>query len=153
MSYAALFVNAFGFLGDYDTDTDQLHHSLGIFLLGWTIFSFLMLLASHRTTLALFTLFVVLEITFILLTIGAWTNSVRWTQAGGAFGILDAMIAWYCALAGIMTPSNSVIRLPVYELGPWWDSRAAGTQRLGKTAAPGPVLNRAGPHGFTHEQV
>jgi len=129
MSYAALFISSFGFLDGYATATpQQLNHSLGIYLLGWTIFTFIMLIASHRTTLALFSLFFILTITFALLTIGAWIGNPRVTQAGGAFGIFDAAIAWYCAMAAMLTPSNSVFRMPVLELAPVWTARGYGAQ-------------------------
>lgn len=66
---------------------DTAHEATGLFLLSWTIFTVLysfyfvvtliflsqlyMMFAAFRVSLALFILFVVLEITFILLTVGA----------------------------------------------------------------------------------
>jgi succinate-acetate transporter protein len=55
-------------------------------------------------------------LTFLLLSIGAWANSIDCHQAGGAVGILASVIAWYCAMAGLFTKENSVFLLPVGDL-------------------------------------
>lgn len=41
---------------------------------------------------------------------------VGWCQAGGFFGIFTAIIAWYLALAGLLTHDNSYFTLPVGNL-------------------------------------
>ena len=52
---AALFIQSFGFL-DYHNGTDALNNALGFYFLAWTLFTFFMLTASHRTTVTLFPL-------------------------------------------------------------------------------------------------
>jgi succinate-acetate transporter protein len=120
MSYAALFIVSFGFLDGYETASeDDLNNGLGIYLLCWTIFSFLMFVASHRTTLLLFSLFFIVTITFLMLTIGRFCdNDLRLQRAGGYFGIVAALMAWYGCLAALLTTKNSFFTLPVGEMDP-----------------------------------
>src|SRR6266568_1274779 len=77
-----------------------LAQALGVFLLGWTIFTLLMLLGALRSNLALIGLFTFLFLTFLALTIGQMVtasggNGTVWIQIGGWLGIITALIAWY----------------------------------------------------------
>lgn len=87
-------------------------NSLGFFLLAWTIFTLIMFIASLRTSVALVVLFLALLITFALLTVGEFGMTAM-HKVGGFFGILTALIAWYVALAGLLTSVRSNIKLPV----------------------------------------
>jgi len=87
------------------------HTAFGFFLLGWTIFTGLMLLASLKTSWALTTVFALLFVTFLLLTIGEMGGST--TQLGGYFGLATALAAWYTALAGLLSSMPSAFTLPV----------------------------------------
>jgi succinate-acetate transporter protein len=121
MSFAALSLGAFDFLADYNgAGPVALQHSLAIYLFSWALFTFFMLIASHRTTLVLVALFFNLTLTFVLLAIGQWAPSVNCTQAGGAWGILTACIAFYAAIAGMLTRTHSVFLLPLGDMTPIW---------------------------------
>ncbi len=117
MSLAALNIKAFGFLDGYGSDVDNLQKGLGIYLLAWAIFSLFMLIASHRTTLVLVLLFTVLTTTFWVLAVGKFCgDNLHWKRAGGILGIITAAIAWYGALAALLTEQNSFFVLPVWEM-------------------------------------
>jgi succinate-acetate transporter protein len=86
-------------------------NSFGLFLMGWFIFTFLLLICTLRSTIAFFFLFFTLDMAFLLLGIGYLQNDGGHPQegcivAGGAFGLLAAFAAWYNALAGIADSSN-----------------------------------------------
>ena len=51
--------------------------AVGVFLLGWTIFTFYMVIPSLRVSAAVAAVFVLLTITFVLLTIGAFRSRPR----------------------------------------------------------------------------
>ena len=85
--------------------------AFGFFLLGWTIFTALLFLATLRTNMALIVLFALLTVTFLLLTLGAF--GLGTTQAGGYLGLATAFTAWYAALAGLLSSMPSAFRLPV----------------------------------------
>ena len=85
--------------------------AMGVFLLGWTIFTGLMLIATLKTNLGLILLFGLLFVTFILLTLGDFGMPTK--ALGGYLGIVTAIVAWYNALAGLLAAGPSKVRLPV----------------------------------------
>lgn len=96
-----------------------LAQALGAFLLGWTIFTLLMLLGALRTNLALIGVFTFLFLAFLALTIGQLVtayggNGIVWIRIGGWLGIITALIAWYTALASILASTKSMFTLPVF---------------------------------------
>ncbi len=94
-------------------------NSVPLFLLAWTIFTFYMMLGSFRINGALTTVFVLLFLAFLFLTIGAF-GSTSMTTIGGYIGILTALAAWYTSAAGILNGVSGKVVLPV---GPY--SRSA----------------------------
>jgi succinate-acetate transporter protein len=93
------------------------HTALGYFLLGWTIFTAMLLLATLRTNLALIGVFLFLTLTFLALTIGELGGGSNWGQIGGWLGIITAIIAWYTALAGVLASGKSMFTLPTFPMG------------------------------------
>eukprot|EP00981_Chlorochromonas_danica_P011802 scaffold4280_cov169-Ochromonas_danica.AAC.1 len=87
LSYSALYVSAFGFMAGYaKADAQVKNDALGIFLLSWSIFSFLWMIAMHRTTLALMFLLWLVGMTTLLLAIGEFKeNDLYLKRAGGIF--------------------------------------------------------------------
>jgi len=94
----------------------SLSSGVGVFLLGWTIFTALMLIATFRLNGALVVVFALLFLTFLALTIG-WLAGVgtgtftTWVGIGGWLGIVTAIAAWYTALAGVLA-SVKLANLP-----------------------------------------
>jgi succinate-acetate transporter protein len=94
--------------------------SVGVFLLGWTIFTGLMFIATLRISGALIAVFGLLFLTFLTLTIGwlggAGTSTfTTWIPIGGWFGIATAIVAWYAALAGVLA-SVKLVKLPTFPM-------------------------------------
>ena len=89
-------------------------HALGLFLLAWTIFTLYMTVAASGTNGALFGVFVILLLTFALLTIGALGDNPTAHRIGGWTGILTAFAAWYVSAAGIINSSLKRTMLPVF---------------------------------------
>jgi len=90
----------------------------GVFLLGWTIFTFYMLIASMRVSGAVVAVFFVLTITFVLLTIGAFNSNSTITHIGGWAGIVTAALAWYASAAGVINETFKKALVPVFPLEP-----------------------------------
>jgi len=108
LSFAAIHIPWFGIQDAYD-DPTELKNAVSFFLLGWTIFTFGLLLCTVKSTIGFFGLFFFLEITFLLLTIGDFTGVIGVTRAGGVFGVITAFLAWYNAFAGVSTRENSYV--------------------------------------------
>ena len=102
-SYGAFWLSFWAFLTFYAKDIPAEHRGLAVgwYLLGWAIFTSLMLIAALRTTAVLAVLFAVLDATFVLLGLGAINASAGLTTAGGVLGLVAAAMAWYLCVAGV----------------------------------------------------
>jgi len=113
------------------------YDSFGFFLMGWFIFTTILLIATLRSTVAFFLLFFTLDIAFLLLGCAHLvrgsdgTPNTSTLKAGGFFGLLAAFLAWYNALAGILDDSNSFFVIPVAHF-PWSEK---GRQRRNGVSA------------------
>ncbi|KAJ5930926.1 GPR/FUN34 family protein [Penicillium verhagenii] len=100
------------------------YDSLGLFLMGWFIFTFLMLLCTVKSTVIFFSLFLSVDIAFLLLGVGYLTRNAqeepnaKIIKAGGLFALIAAFLAWWTALAGVADSSNSFFVVPVWHF-PW----------------------------------
>lgn len=113
LSYAVIFLPGTGILNAYGDDTGALDRSLTIYLIAWAIMTALLLIASHRSSVGMVLLFFFLFITFVLLAAAKYNSSIPTQVAGGAFGVVTAIIAWYNALSGLLTKESSYFQLPV----------------------------------------
>ncbi len=86
---------------------------VGVFLLGWTIFTVYMTVAAWRTTSALFGVFVLLSLTFLCLAAADLGAGASLGRIGGWLGLLTAFGAWYCAFAGVVNATWKRVVLPV----------------------------------------
>lgn len=107
LSYSSLSIGAFGIADAYNGQEAQFHNAVGFFLLGWTFFTFILLLLTLKSTVAFITLFVLLEVTFILLVCGEFLGSASVIKAAGISGIITSFVAWYNACASFATKENS----------------------------------------------
>lgn len=90
----------------------------GVFLLGWTVLTFYLMIASLRVSGAVLGVFVALTVTFVLLTIGAFQSNSSITHAGGWVGIVTAAIAFYASAAGVINETFKRPLIPVFPLAP-----------------------------------
>jgi uncharacterized protein len=93
--------------------TAFLNHDLGWILLAFAIFNTYMLLFSAQVNMAVFGVFLTLELTEIILAIGFFANSAGTVQFGGYVGLVTALVAWYTSAAGVSNGLAGRIRLPV----------------------------------------
>ncbi len=91
--------------------------AVGLFLLGWTIFTVYMTIAVSRTHNALFFTFVVLTAAFIFLVLGDFTMNDMFTRLGGYFGLAAAGGAWYCSFAAVFNATAGKAIVPVWPRG------------------------------------
>jgi uncharacterized protein len=76
-------------------------HDLGWILLAFAIFNTYMLILSTQVNMAVFLVFLTLEITEIILFIGNFGGSTGTVKFGGYVGIVTALVAWYASAAGV----------------------------------------------------
>ena len=95
-----------------------LNHDLAWILLAFAIFNTYMLIMSAQVNLAVFGVFLTLELTEIILCIGnfnagAALNPTTTIKIGGYVGLLTALVAWYASAAGVSNGVAGKIRFPV----------------------------------------
>ena len=96
----------------------ELLSDLGWILLAFSIFNTYMLLWSTRVSVAVFGVFLTLEITEIVLWIGFFSDSSGIIKLGGWIGIITAIVAWYASAAGVV---NGMAGRPILRVGaPMW---------------------------------
>lgn len=115
-SWAAIETDSFGIVSAYGDDETELGYALGIFMVGWFIFTFFLCVCTVKSTVAFFLLFFFLDITFLLLAIANFNGSVAVKKAGGVFGVITLFIAWYNAYAGIANEQNAYITVKAIPL-------------------------------------
>ncbi|TFK48088.1 hypothetical protein OE88DRAFT_1714288 [Heliocybe sulcata] len=116
MSYATILIPGSGIAASYGDNATEFHNALGIYLVSWFIFTFLMLLGALRKSWAMIFLLSFLSVTFIVLACGEFTASVTVTKAGGVLGAITAFIAYYMALAEMNTRRDAYFMLPLGEV-------------------------------------
>ena len=118
LSFAVIFIPGFGILAALTKNMATFHAAIGLYLLGWAIFTFLMLLGALRSNLALIGVFFFLTLTYVALAIGWFAGQqTTWIQIGGILGIVTAAFAWYTALAGVLAAGKNVFQLPTFPMG------------------------------------
>jgi uncharacterized protein len=89
-------------------------HDLGWILLAFAIFNTYMLIMSTQVNIAVFVVFLTLEITEIILFIGNFAGNTSIVHVGGYVGVITALAAWYASAAGVSNGmTGSRIKLPV----------------------------------------
>jgi succinate-acetate transporter protein len=99
-------------------------HGVAVYLLVWTIFTAYMTVGAMRTTGAITAVFALLTLTFLVLTIGWFSESVAdfeknsngWIHIGGWLGLLTALAAWYASFAAVTNSTFKRVVLPVFPL-------------------------------------
>ncbi len=100
-------------------------NDLGFILLAFAIFNTYMLLWSTRVTVAVFLVFLTLELTEVILFLGFFSDTENVIKLGGIVGVVTALVAWYASAAGVVNGMSSRRVLPVG--GPIWKERPVVT--------------------------
>jgi uncharacterized protein len=117
-SFGAFWISLFvfdQFLAD-SVPAAHLGDAIGLYLIGWGIFTTYMLIASLRVSVAVALVFVLLAPTFIVLGIGNSAGNDTIIHIGGWLGIATAIVAWYASFASVTNKTFGRIVLPVKEL-------------------------------------
>ncbi|SMN19654.1 similar to Saccharomyces cerevisiae YDR384C ATO3 Plasma membrane protein, regulation pattern suggests a possible role in export of ammonia from the cell [Maudiozyma saulgeensis] len=111
ISWGCINTDQFHSITGYGDDTTMFDNCVGFFLAGWTVFTFLMLMCTLKSSWGLFLLLLFLDLTFLLLCIGSFIDDNNVKMAGGYFGILSSCCGWYSLYCMVVTPENSYINL------------------------------------------
>ena len=119
-SFGAFWLSYWAFVTFFAEKIPAEHVSaaVGLYLIGWAIFTTYMFIASLRTTIAIALVFCLLAITFFLLGIGNAGETEGLVEAGGWGGLATAAVAWYASFAAV---TNSTFGRTVMPVGPLGD--------------------------------
>ena len=113
------------FIAPTATHPIQLNRDLGWILLAFAIFNTYMLIISTQLNMAVFLVFLTLELTEIFLFIGNFATktaalppfaayNTTLIEVGGIIGVITALVAWYTSAAGVI---NGIKGKPVFPVG------------------------------------
>lgn len=95
------------------SSSGAISHDLGWILLAFAIFNTYMLILAAQLNMAVFLVFLTLEITEILLFIGNFAVNNTVVHIGGYVGVITALVAWYTSAAGVANGLGGRVKLPV----------------------------------------
>jgi succinate-acetate transporter protein len=111
------------FIAPTAKDPVALNRDLGWILLAFAIFNTYMLIISAQLNMAVFLVFLTLELTEIFLFLGNFTTKVAALPpdptssglivVGGFIGIVTALVAWYTSAAGVINGIKGGVVFPV----------------------------------------
>jgi succinate-acetate transporter protein len=90
--------------------------TLGLFLLVFAIVTAFLTISTLRLNGALLVVFVLLTLTFLLLSIGAFSSTEGISKVGGVVGIITAIAAFYTSAAVV---TNATWKRPVLPVFPF----------------------------------
>lgn len=111
LSWGCINVDQFHAISGYGNDTKMLGDAIGFYFIGWTVFTFLVILCSIKSIWSLLFLFITLFFAFLLLAIGNFTGSTRCDKAGGYFGFVSSTCGWWTLYCLMSTKGNSYVPL------------------------------------------
>jgi succinate-acetate transporter protein len=101
-----------GHIDSYKIPAGDVGKGLGLYLLAWGIFTAYMTVAASKVSGAVLAVFVLLTITFFLLSIGDFQTATNVTKIGGYAGLLTALAAWYASFAGVTAFTHNKSLVP-----------------------------------------
>ncbi|KAJ3804885.1 Gpr1 family protein [Lentinula lateritia] len=120
LSYATILIPGSGISDAFTDVPSQEPNAIGIFLMTWMTVTFLLFIASLRKNIGFIALFFFLTFTFMCLGAGnfvvasAPNASAGLIKAGGALGIITALIAYYVGLSELLASERAaVVGLPI----------------------------------------
>lgn len=91
----------------YYATEDEFAQAIGLFLMGWFVFCFLMTLCTLKATVAFFVMFVSLDLAVLCLAAGNFTGNHKLLVAGGSFCISTGLLGSWNGFAGVASPQNT----------------------------------------------
>ena len=111
------------FIAPTAKDPVALNRDLGWILLAFAIFNTYMLIIATQLNMAVFLVFLTLELTEIFLFLGNFTTKVAALPPdpthssliviGGIIGIITSLVAWYTSAAGVINGIKGGVVFPV----------------------------------------
>jgi len=112
-TYGGFWMGLFAYVQFAAPHSSNVNNDLGWILLAFAIFNAYMLLWSTRVNMAVFMVFLTLQVTEVVLFIGFFRDATTLIKAGGIIGIITAAVAWYASAAVVANGMGTRRVLPV----------------------------------------
>ncbi|KAK7453489.1 hypothetical protein VKT23_011766 [Stygiomarasmius scandens] len=113
MSYATIFIPSSGIMAAYP-DEAEMGNALGVYLITWMMITIFFLLAVIKRSVAFSLLLFMLTIALGLLSGAEFSGQAVLQKAGGIFGIITGLIAFYIGASELLAAeSTAVMRIPL----------------------------------------
>ncbi|KAF3041426.1 hypothetical protein E8E11_005209 [Didymella keratinophila] len=116
--YGAILTPAFGLVEAYGDNTTELNNALGFFMILWTVFAVVFLVASLPTNLVYIAIFFTVVFGFLLvassyfaLADGNVAASIALKKGGGGFCFVSGLFGWYLTFHLLL--KDSIVELPL----------------------------------------
>ncbi|KAJ3570643.1 hypothetical protein NP233_g4260 [Leucocoprinus birnbaumii] len=114
MSYATIFIPGSGVIDSFGGDMEQFSQAIGLYLITWFLITVLFIPPVVKRNIALTILLSVLALALLMLSIGAWNGKESVNKAGGVFGVITGLIAFYIGVAMMLLEERTaIVRLPL----------------------------------------
>jgi len=119
LGYGCISLDVFQVVSNYTEGQGTYNNFLGFWILAWAIFTSMMWITTLRSTWPMCVMVLLVVLTLIMLCASEFTAvaapvaSVHLKQAGGYFGLITSVIAWFVLYEGLCTPENSYWVPPV----------------------------------------
>lgn len=100
-TYGAFWIGLFFYAELVAGGSKNVPNDKGWILLAFALFNTYMLIAATRINMAVFLVFLTLELTEIVGSIANFSNSSNLVKISGYIGVLTAVVAWYTSAAGV----------------------------------------------------
>lgn len=113
LSFGAAYIPSFGILEAYlIEDPTQLYNAIGLYLIAWSIFTFMLILCTLKSVVSIWGMFACIFFTFLFQGIGYMTNSHTLIKVGCGFGFGVTGFGMFNAWAGVADSTNSYFAIP-----------------------------------------
>jgi len=111
LSFATILIPGTGVGEAYKSNPGMVDDAIGIYLMAWTVLTFLFFVGTLRKSICLSVLFLLLAVTFLTSSVASLSKKENITKISGYCGIATAALAYYCGLAEMLAP-NDAFTLP-----------------------------------------
>ncbi|KAG9185937.1 hypothetical protein G6011_02493 [Alternaria panax] len=128
--YGAILTPAFGVKAAYGDNVKEYNNALGFFMIMWTVFALVFLVASLPTSVVYIIIFFCVEVGFLLVSASYFAvadghpeASIALKKGGGAFCFLAGLTGWYLTFALLL--NDSIVELPLGDTSRFFAKRKA----------------------------
>ncbi|EER36252.1 conserved hypothetical protein [Candida tropicalis MYA-3404] len=113
LSFGAAYIPNFGVMKAYMTqDPTQINNAIGLYLMGWCIFSFMLFLCTLKSVISLSAMFFCITFTFLFQGAGYLADNHTLIKIGCGFGFGVTFFGMFNAWAGMANSTNTYFSIP-----------------------------------------